>query len=115
MPPFKYFHKIEAIVAKKVNSGLERASIFINKLGGPGPYKFLAIGGIVGVVAGYGAETLTKEQIFAHHGTMILGYAIPGASILYQIIKYTGLALAVYGVINEIIGHGEKDEEPNKH
>jgi gas vesicle protein len=120
VPPFKYFHKLEATVAKTVNSGLDRASIFISKIGGPGPYKFLVIGGLVGVVAGYKAESLTKEAIFSDHGAKILGFVIPGASVIYSIIKYTGLALAVYGVVSEIVGHdeaGDKDhskEEDNK-
>jgi hypothetical protein len=120
VPPFKYFHKLEATVAKKVNSGLDRASIFISKIGGPGPYKFLVIGGLVGVVAGYKAESLTKEAIFSDHGAKILGFVIPGASVIYSIIKYTGLALAVYGAVSEIVGHdeaGDKDhskEEDNK-
>jgi gas vesicle protein len=112
IPPFKYFHKLEAAVAEKVNSGLDRASIFINKIGGPGPYKFLVIGGLVGVVAGYKAESLTKEAIFSDHGAKILGFVIPGAGVIYSIIKYTGLALAVYGVVSEIVGHddaGDKD------
>jgi hypothetical protein len=113
-PPFKYFHKIEAVVAEKVNSGLDRASIFINKIGGPGPYKFSVIGGLVGVVAGYKAEELSKNAIFSDHGAKILGFVIPGAGVIYSIIKYTGLALVVYGVVSEIIGHddaGDKDKK----
>lgn len=114
MPPFKYFHAIEGKVAKMANNGLARASAIIAKLDGPGPFNFAIIGGLIGIAAGFAAEQLAKGAVFGAHGATILGFMIPGAGILYKIIKYTGYALAIYGVIKEVVGHGDKEEVTDK-
>lgn len=111
MPPFKYFHAIEAKVADAANNGLERLSHIISKLDGPGPFNFAIIGGLIGIAAGYASEQLAKGAVFGHHGATILGFAIPGAGILYKTIKYTGYALAIYGVIKEVVGNDESDDK----
>jgi ElaB/YqjD/DUF883 family membrane-anchored ribosome-binding protein len=110
-PPFSWFHKIEGKVAEMANNGLERASAWIAKLDGPGPFDFHIIGGLIGVAAGYLAEQYAKGKVFSDHGAKILGFLIPGASVLYTIIKYTGYALAIYGVIKQVVGQGEKEGE----
>ena len=40
-----------------------------------------------------------------------LGFAIPGWGILIKTIKYTGLALAVYGVVSQMVGQDKEEEE----
>jgi len=112
-PPFKYFHQLEGIVAEKVNSVLDRASIYIHKLGGPGPYKFAIIGGLVGVVVGYKAESLAKGAIFSDHGAKILGFLIPGSNIIYTIIVAISISLLIYGIAREVYGyyHPEEDDK----
>ena len=109
MPPFKYFHAIEKKAAAVANNGLERLSHYIAKLDGPGPFNFAIIGGLIGIAVGYASEQLAKGAVFGAHGATILGFALPGAGVLYKTIKYTGYALAIYGVIKEVVGH---DEDP---
>ena len=111
MPPFKYFHAIEGKVKEMANNGLARASAVIAKLDGPGPFNFSIIGGLIGIAAGFASEQLAKGEVFGAHGATILGFALPGAGILYKIIKYTGYALAIYGVIKEVVGQSEGEGE----
>jgi hypothetical protein len=44
----------------------------------------------------------------------VLGFAIPGWGILIKTIKYAGLALAVYGVVSELVGQGKKEDGEEK-
>ena len=113
MPPFSVFHKIEAKVASAAETGLERMSILATKIASaPGPFKFPVVAGIVGIAAGYLAESTFKKGVMDLQGLAEkgLGFAIPGFGMAIKFMKYGGLALAVYGVINELVG-GEKKEE----
>ena len=112
-PPFSYFHDIGHKAAESANNKLEKFSNMVKELGGPGPFKYLVLGGIFGAVIGYIAESGAKTAVFGtlEIASKLLGVAIPGVGILYSIIKYTGLALLVYGIASEIAGQGEKDKE----
>lgn len=116
-PPFSWFHKIEHAVADKVEGGLNRFSAFMTKVAGaPGPFTFPVLAGLVGIAAGYLAETSFKKSLISLEG--ILGFGtgllIPGWGILIKVIKYTGLALAVHGVISQLVGQDKKDDKDNK-
>jgi len=113
--PFSVFHDLEKKAAKRVNNGLESASFWISKMGGPGPFTFPVVAGIIGIAIGFIGEQLAKAAVFGNHGATILGFAIPGSTQLYTIIKYTGYALAVYGVIKQAIGQGEKEGGADDH
>lgn len=114
MPPFSIFHKIEANVASAAETGLERLSILATKIAAaPGPYKFPVIAGLMGIAAGYLAESTFKHGVIELHdlAEKALGFAIPGFGIAIKFLKYGGLALAVHGVINELVGGQGKDTE----
>lgn len=111
MPPFKYFHAIEKKAGELANNGLEKLSQLIAKLDGPGPFNFAIVGGLIGIAAGFASEQLAKGAVFGAHGATILGFALPGAGVLYKIIKYTGYALAIYGVIKEVVGQDDKGDK----
>jgi hypothetical protein len=116
MPPFSVFHKIEAKVADAADTGLERMSILATKIAGaPGPFKFPVVAGLVGIAAGYLAETTFKTGVISLQDLAAkgLGFAIPGFGMAIKFMKYGGLALAVYGVINELVG-GEGKEDSDK-
>jgi hypothetical protein len=113
--PFSVFHDLEKKAAARVNNGLESASFWISKMGGPGPFTFPVVAGIIGVAIGFIGEQLAKGMVFGNHGATILGFAIPGSTQLYTIIKYTGYALAVYGVIKQAMGQGEKEGSEEEH
>jgi hypothetical protein len=114
MPPFSVFHKIEAKVSKAADTGLERMSILATKIAGaPGPFKFPVVAGIVGIAAGYLAETTFKSGIISLQDLAAkgLGFAIPGFGMAIKFMKYGGLALAIYGVLNELVGGEGKDKK----
>ena len=113
IPPFSAFHKIEHAVAEKVEGGLNKFSAFMTKVAGaPGPFTFPVVAGLVGIAAGYLAETGFKKSLMSLEG--VLGFAIPGWGILIKTIKYAGLALAVYGVVSELVGQGKKEDGEEK-
>lgn len=118
-PPFAQLHSLEAKVAAKANNGLEKASGMIAALDGPGPFKFVVIGGLVGIAAGYAVEQLAKKALFQKDAAgavvAIAGAAIPGVSTLYSIIKYTGYAVAIHGIIKEVVGQDEGGEDDHGH
>ena len=115
VPPFSVFHKIEAAVEKSAEKGLNKVSILASKIAGaPGPFEFPVVAGLLAIVVGHIAE----EQ--AHHllditeaGEKLLGFAIPGFGLAMKLMKYGGLALALHGVIQHLVG-GDKKEEDNK-
>jgi len=113
MPPFSYFHDLGHKAEKATNNALERASYIISKVGGAGPYEFALIGALVGVAVGYYTEVGGKTALKAvlHGVEHALGVTIPGLGIVFSIIKYTGLALAIHGVIKAVVGQGEKEGE----
>jgi hypothetical protein len=119
MPPFSIFHKIESEVASAAETGLERMSILATRIASaPGPFKFPVVAGLVGIAAGYLAETSFKSGIISLQDLAAkgLGFAIPGFGIAIKFMKYAGLSLAVYGVINELVGSEGKEDnkEDNK-
>ena len=117
-PPFSYFHSLGSKAEKVANNALERASYIISKLGGPGPFEFVMIGSLVGVAVGYYTESGAKSALKAIVTTLenALSFTVPGFGIVLNVIKYTGIALAVYGIIKAVVGQGEgeKEESPEE-
>lgn len=111
-PPFSYFHDLGSKAEKFANSALEKASYLISKTGGPGPFEFALMGALVGVAVGYYTETGAKTAVkgIIHALEQALHFTIPGMGIVFSIIKYTGIALAVYGVVKAVAGQGEKED-----
>lgn len=116
-PPFSVFHKIEAAVEKTAAKGLNKISILATKIAdAPGPFEFPVVAGLFAIVIGHIAE----EQL--HHlldlteaGEKLLGFAIPGFGLAMKIMKYGGLGLALYGVIQHVIGGDKKDGDHKEH
>jgi hypothetical protein len=117
-PPFSAFHKIEDAVAAKAEKGLNAFSVFMTKVASaPGPFEFPVIAGLVGIAAGYLAETQFKKGLLDLQSVAekSLGIVIPGFGIIIKVLKYGGLALVIHGVINEIVGgEGKEDKEEKK-
>lgn len=116
-PPFSAFHKIEDAVAAKTEKGLNAFSAFMTKVASaPGPFEFPVIAGLVGIAAGYLAESQFKKGLLDLQSVAekSLGIAIPGFGIIIKVLKYGGLALVIHGVINEIVGGEGKEKEEEK-
>ena len=56
-PPFTWMHHAEAFVAKNANNAFEKASQMLTKyIGAPGPFEFVFMGTLFGILAGYVLE-----------------------------------------------------------
>lgn len=112
MPPFVYFHAIGETAARFANNKLSRLSYIINKVAdGPAPYAFIAMGAIFGVYIAYKSESFAKHLLV----DILLHFAVPGVGILKTIIGYTGMALAIYGLVESLVGMEKEEEgEPKK-
>lgn len=110
--PFKMFHDLGSKAESFANNALEKASYLISKIGGPGPFKFAVLGALIGVAVGYYSELGAKSAVHAavHAAEHALHFAIPGIGIIFSIIKYTGIALAIYGIVQAIAGQGDKED-----
>lgn len=114
VPPFKQLHDIEHNISAGAEKGLNAFSKLASKVAGaPGPFTFPVLAGIVGIVAGYMIEQGFKKGLTSIDGMLIkaLGIGIPGFGIIYKFLKYGGIALAVYGLIEQLAGSKEKETQ----
>lgn len=124
VPPFNLLHKAEAAIAEKTEKGLNAFSQFASKVAGaPGPFTFPVMAGIVSIIAGYMIEQGVKKGMLSTNDLLIkvLGFGVPGIGALYKLMKYGGIALAIYGIVKNLLGKYEdkheeehKEEEPSK-
>jgi len=112
MPPFKYFHDLGAKAEDFTNNKLSRASFLVNKVAdGPAPYEYVVFGSLVGVAVGYYTETFAKTGALG----ILAEFGIPGLVILKSLIGGIGLALAIYGIAESLVGsEGEEKKEEEK-
>lgn len=114
VPPFKQLHDIEHQISKSAEKGLNGFSQLATKVAeAPGPFTFPVMAGIVGIIAGYMVEQGFKKGLTSIDGMLIkaLGVGVPGFGIIYKFLKYGGIALAVYGLIEQLAGSEEKKPE----
>jgi len=111
-PFFKQIHKIGEAAAKYSNKTLDGASYLVNKLaGGPGPFKFVVIGTIVGIAIGYIAEHKIHHGIehiledLAEKGlSATIALAIPALGIIVGLAFKLATALWYYTTGQAIVG-----------
>jgi hypothetical protein len=118
MPPFSWFHKLGEKAEQFANNTLGRVSYMLSKIAdAPGPFEFHVLGQIFGVAVSYYTEDAAKGVLKVAIKALekALHIAIPGVGILLKIIQYGGLALAIYGTIEALVGDSkEKKEEGEK-
>lgn len=90
-PPFKWLHNIEHAIGNKFNNIFEKVSLWLSKVAsGPGPFKFVYIGTVVGLVAGSKIKGGVKEVVH-HIGEKAIGVviaaAMPGIGWLLTVLK----------------------------
>ena len=117
-PPFNLLHKVEAMIAKGAEKGLNAFSQFATKVAdAPGPFTFPVTAGIVSIIAGYMIEQNVKNEMMDMNDVLIkaLGFGVPGIGALYTFMKYGGITLASYGIIKNLLGkYEEKKEKPEE-
>jgi hypothetical protein len=114
VPPFNMLHKVEAMIAKGTEKGLNGFSQLATKaIGAPGPFTFPVMAGIVSIVAGYMIEQQVKKGLHSIDEILIkaLGVGIPGFGVIYKFMKYGGIALATYGLVQNLLGKYEGDDK----
>jgi len=111
-PFFKQLHKFQDKATEYSNKALEKASYILNKVaGGPGPFKFVTIGIIVGIAA----EKILKkyvrpelEELVQIIGkTTVLGtvaLAIPLMGFLVKLAFWVADGLWYYGTASAVVG-----------
>lgn len=102
VPPFNLLHKVQAAAEKVAAGALNKLSYYATELAGaPGPYEFVALATIIGIVA---------EVQFKGAAKSALINLIPGIGTVAYIISHVAMALAVIGIVEALIKkHGEED------
>ena len=121
---------VEACLKAMYQMGFKALSVVISKLGGPGPFEFIAISSLLAAVTGLVLELfaevigeltgskyikLVSAALHSTNPAMLAGHAaehsLPGAS---SIIKVCCISYAVYATVEHVISLGEHKEEPAK-
>lgn len=102
VPPFNLLHKIQSAAEKVASGVLNKLSYYATELAGaPGPYEFVALAAIIGIVAEVQFKGMAKTAIIN---------LIPGIGTVATIISYVAMGLAVVGIVETLIKkHGEED------
>jgi hypothetical protein len=105
IPPFSLLDKVKQGAEKIASGVLNKLSYYANKLAGaPGPYEFVALAAIIGIIAEVQFKGVAKHALL---------HAVPGLGMIASIISNTAMALAVIGIIESLMdkegeGHDEK-------
>jgi len=105
IPPFSLIDKVKQGAEKVASGVLNKLSYYANKLAGaPGPYEFVALAAIIGIIAEVQFKGIAKHALLS---------AVPGLGMIASIISNTAMALAVIGIIESLMdkegkGHDEK-------
>lgn len=102
VPPFNLLDKVKQAAEKVAGGALNRFSVYATKLAGaPGPYEFVAMAAIIGIIAEVQVKGIAKHAILA---------AVPGLGTILSIISNVAMALAVIGIVEALI-KGKDDKE----
>lgn len=102
IPPFNLLDKVKQAAEKVAGGALNRFSIYATKLAGaPGPYEFVAMAAIIGIIAEVQVKGIAKHAILT---------AVPGLGTILSIISNVAMALAVIGIVEALI-KGKDDKE----
>jgi hypothetical protein len=106
IPPFNLLDKVKQAAEKVAKGTLGKLSYYATELAGaPGPFEFLALAGIIGIIAEVQVKGIAKHALL---------HAVPGLGTVASIISNVAMLLAVIGIIEAVMGK-EKDEEEVAH
>ena len=102
IPPFNLLDKVKQGAEKVAAGVLNKLSYYATELAGaPGPFKFVALAAIIGIIAEVQFKGIAKSAIL---------HALPGVGTVAYLISNIAMALAVVGIVEAII-KAEKGEE----
>lgn len=107
--PFKSLYKVKNKVKDLVGTGLEKFSVYATEVSGaPGPYKFIALATIIGILVEMEVKDLGKKFLkFALHGIPLVGTVISWAA---TVAKY----LAYIAIIETLLAEVQGEAKPAK-
>ena len=110
IPPFKTLYGVKNAAKDIVGSGLEKFSGYATEVAGaPGPYKFIALATIIGIIVEMEVKGAFKSLLkFALHGIPFVGTVISWAA---TIAKYLAYIAIIETILAEAQGE-EKEPEP---
>ena len=104
VPPFNLLDKVKQAAEKVSGGALNRLSFYATKLAGaPGPYEFVALASLIGIVAEVQFKGVAKHAILS---------AVPGLGIIASLISNVAMALAVIAIIETLM---KKEGEDAQH
>ena len=102
-PPFNLLHKVQGAAEKVASGVLNKLSYYATELAGaPGPYEFVALAAIIGIVAEVQFKGMAKTAIIN---------LIPGIGTIASIISYVAMGLAVVGIVEALIKKQGEDQK----
>jgi hypothetical protein len=106
IPPFNLLDKVKQAAEKVAKGTLGKLSYYATELAGaPGPFEFIALAGIIGIIAEVQVKGVAKHALL---------HAVPGLGTVASIISNVAMLLAVIGIIEAVMGK-EKDDEETAH
>jgi len=103
IPPFNLLDKVKQAAEKVAKGTLGKLSYYATELAGaPGPFEFLALAGIIGIIAEVQVKGIAKHALL---------HAVPGLGTVASIISNVAMLLAVIGIIEAVMGKEKDDEE----
>ena len=107
VPPFKQLYAVKNKVKDVVGNALEKFSIWATEVAGaPGPYKFVALATIIGIIVEMEVKGIGKKLLkVAFHAIPFAGTIISWAA---TVAKYLAYIAIIETLLAEVSG-GEKD------
>ena len=107
VPPFKQLYAVKNKVKDVVGNALEKFSIWATEVAGaPGPYKFIALATIIGIIVEMEVKGIGKSLLkVAFHAIPFAGTIISWAA---TVAKYLAYIAIIETLLAEVSG-GEKD------
>lgn len=103
IPPFNLLDKVKQAAEKVAKGTLGKLSYYATELAGaPGPFEFIALAGIIGIIAEVQVKGIAKHALLG---------AIPGLGTIASIISNVAMLLAVVGIIETLMSKDSEEGE----
>lgn len=107
IPPFNLLDKVKQGAEKVASGVLNKLSYYATELAGaPGPFKFVALATIIGIVAEVQFKGIAKSSLV---------HLIPGIGTIAGLISNVAMALAVVGVVEALLKADKGEEAEAEH
>ena len=103
IPPFNILDKVKQAAEKVAKGTLDKLSYYATELAGaPGPFEFVALAGIIGIIAEVKVKGIAKHALL---------HAVPGLGTVASIISNVAMLLAVIGIVETLMSKDSEEGE----